>query len=55
MGNQELAGYITGPHSAQGQIHDPTTNAVRQRAPIHKHSTQLVDTGLTWKDQKRYF
>jgi len=47
MGNQKLAGYITGPHSAQSQVDNPPTNAVRQRTAIHKNSAQLVDSSLT--------
>jgi hypothetical protein len=58
VGDEQLPGDVTRAHPHQRQLHDATPYAVRQRASVHEHPTQLVDPGLTCGQhtvQLRYF
>lgn len=49
--DEQLSRYVAGPDADQSQLHYPLSHAVRQRSPVDKNSTQLINTGLSC-DQK---
>ena len=49
VGDKELSGDVTGPHTHHGQLHNPPSHVVRKRSAVDEHPAQLVDTCLTWR------
>ena len=47
MRDPELSGDVAGADPLPGQLHDPTANALRERAAIDKDAAELVDTCVT--------
>ena len=44
--DEQLARYVTRPHSEQGQLHDPPADVIRKRSTVDKHAAQLIHSGL---------
>ena len=49
MGDSELAADVTGPHSLLGELHNPLSDHIGQRAAIDKETPELVNAAVTWK------
>lgn len=53
MADAQLAGNVAGPDAVVGELDDPLPHQVRQGAPIHENSTQLVNSTVTYRGQHR--
>lgn len=49
MTDAQLPGYDTGADASRGHFHNFQTRVIRQRATIYEHTSELVNTTLTWK------
>lgn len=47
MAHQELARYIAGPNSDEGELDDPLPDVQGQRPAVDEQPAELVDSGLT--------
>lgn len=51
MADAQLAGNVARPDAVVGELDDPLPHQVRQGAPIHENSTQLVNSTVTYRGQ----